>query len=344
MKLGVIEGFYGKTWSWQDREALLHFLSHYQFQHYIYAPKADIHLRNHWKSDWNPLEFNKLKSLSDKSLEVGLSFGLGLSPISLMEEWGQQSQQELKQRLEQIKLLKPKILAILFDDIQGDKANLAQLQIEISHFIQEQMPDTQLWVCPTYYSFDPVLPELFGTMPCNYWQALGENLNPSIELLWTGDKVISEHYSENSLENINQLLKRKVIIWDNSRVNDGRKTSPYLPIQAMPNFAEIEQQSSGVLINPMNQAHLAMLNLLTSKLEGTPEQRLQQAIQTLCGVDMAASIQTLLPLFRNVGLEGLTAAQQQMIQSQLADFDNAFAREIKAWLAGEYRFDPDCLT
>lgn len=343
MKLGVIEGFYGKTWSWQDREALLHFLSHYQFQHYIYAPKADMHLRSCWKRNWSSSEFNHLKALSNKSQEIGVDFGLGLSPISLMEEWSQQSRQELKQRLEQIRALNLKILAILFDDIQGDKASLGQLQIEISHFIQEQMPETQLWVCPTYYSFDPILPELFGSMPSNYWQELGENLNPSIELLWTGDKVISEHYNESSLANINQLLKRKVIIWDNSRVNDGRKTSPYLPIQAMPNFANISDVSNGMLINPMNQAHWAMVNILTSKFQGTEEERLRQAIQALCP-ELEKTFFLHLNSLKNIGLDTLSEQERGRIAQDFCQHTNPFSQEVLQWLEGEYRFDPLCLT
>lgn len=343
MNIGIIEGFYGKTWSWQDRHAMLNFLSKYEFQSYIYAPKADEQLRKHWQSHWGGNKFNELLCLSDKAHQLGVRFGLGLSPISLMDDWNASTQKNLQQRLQQIKALKPHILAILFDDIQGDKSHLASLQIEISHFIRAELPKTELWVCPTYYSFDPILPELFGDMPNHYWQELGQGLHPDIQLLWTGDKVISEQYTAKSIEKINQLFQRQVIIWDNSRVNDGRKTSPYLPIQAMPSFASISGVSNGMLINPMNQAHWAMVNILTSKFQGTEEERLRQAIQALCP-ELEKTFFLHLNSLKNIGLDTLSEQERGWIAQDFCQHTNPFSQEVLQWLEGEYRFDPLCLT
>ena len=38
--------------------------------------------------------------------------------------------------------------------------------------------------------------------------------------MWTGDKVISKVISRKSLEEINDVLKRPVVIWDNAHAND----------------------------------------------------------------------------------------------------------------------------
>ena len=38
--------------------------------------------------------------------------------------------------------------------------------------------------------------------------------------MWTGDKVISKVISRKSLEDINDVLKRPVVIWDNAHAND----------------------------------------------------------------------------------------------------------------------------
>jgi protein O-GlcNAcase/histone acetyltransferase len=38
--------------------------------------------------------------------------------------------------------------------------------------------------------------------------------------MWTGDKVISKVISSASLEEINDVCKRPVVIWDNEHAND----------------------------------------------------------------------------------------------------------------------------
>lgn len=343
MNLNVIEGFYGKTWSWQDRKSVLDFIAQYGFQQYIYAPKADDYLRKHWQANWSQPIFAELEGLSQQAQSLDVGFGLGLSPVSLMDNWGVAARAQLKQRLEQIKALNPSVLAILFDDIQGDKSHLAQVQIEISHFIQECLPDTQLWVCPTYYTFDPILPELFGAMPEHYWQDLGQGLDKDIELLWTGDKVISDNYPLAGLEQITDLFQRKPIIWDNSRVNDGRKTSPFMPIKAMGDFSALEQHLSGVLVNPVNQAHWAMVNLSTLKQQGSDEQRLQKSLAILCPA-LKDVVLNNLAIFREVGFDRLNAQQKQTLQQQLETVNSPFANELQQWLTGYYQFDPACLT
>jgi hyaluronoglucosaminidase len=45
-KLGVVEGFFGPSWSWDARLDYAEFLSHYGFNTYLYAPKSDIISKN----------------------------------------------------------------------------------------------------------------------------------------------------------------------------------------------------------------------------------------------------------------------------------------------------------
>ena len=50
-QLGLIEGYYGKLWSWQAREETIAFLKLHGYDFYIYAPKADPYLRKRWRED-----------------------------------------------------------------------------------------------------------------------------------------------------------------------------------------------------------------------------------------------------------------------------------------------------
>lgn len=343
MFCGVIEGFYGKAWSWQERRSMIDFLSDNGFSSYVYAPKADGFLRNQWQQSWPAETFSELQSLAQYTHDKNIDFGIGLSPISLLEQWGDQQVDVLRQRLMQIAKLQPDTLAILFDDVQGDKQYLAGRQAEVLQTVADSLPETRLIMCPSYYSFDPILPELFGTMPANYWQELGELLPQAIDILWTGDKVISESYPTASLQKISQLLQRKPIIWDNSRVNDGRKTSPFIPIKPMFKLNDLEAWVGGVLINPMNQPALAKINLLSLQLEGSEQERLEAALSALAPQHKAFMLERL-NLLSEVGLEGLKSKDKQLLEGHFESSFDEVSEQVKQWLNGDYRFDPSCLT
>ena len=46
--------------------------------------------------------------------------------------------------------------------------------------------------------------------------------------MWTGDKVITKNITAESLEDINDVLKRKCVIWDNEHANDYDQKRVYL--------------------------------------------------------------------------------------------------------------------
>lgn len=47
-----------------------------------------------------------------------------------------------------------------------------------------------------------------------------ENFLSNSQIMWTGDKVISKYITMASLQDINDVLKRRVVIWDNEHAND----------------------------------------------------------------------------------------------------------------------------
>ena len=342
-ELGVIEGFYGEPWSQQQRFACIDFLANHGFSSYCYAPKSDLSLRNLWFQNWDDISFMSVKQLATYAKENDVAFSIGLTPLDLHKNWHDKKQrQQLKRRLQQIKALEPAAISILFDDMWGDVPSLAEMQVEISHFIADEM-GIPITICPSYYSFDPILEELFGKKPENYWQALGEKLDASIDCYWTGDYVITEKYSPNRLQDITEFLQRKPVIWDNSRVNDGRKTSPFLPVKAMSEVSEIAGLCKGFVINPMNAPALARLVMQTLLLKGSPEQRLANAVQWQCP-ELRNSLMIILPLLTEVGLHRLTLNQRQELVVFCQSFDGPVVADIRDWLAGKFIFDPACLT
>ena len=349
--LGVIEGFYGKTWSWPLREHYADFLRQSGYQFYIYAPKADQYLRTQWFDHWPAEQWRSLISLRECYAKAGVDWGIGLSPFELYKDWGSDKRRLLEHKVKTINQLKPDILCVLFDDMDGDKSDLADLQIEIVDLIAQHSSAKRIIICPTYYSFDPILEELFGKRPDDYWEKLGSELPNKIDIFWTGDRVCSDQYNHDSLKIIADLFQRKPFIWDNYPVNDGRLSSQFLhlaPFQNRPQ--QMAQWCSGHAVNPMNASHLSKIPLLTlpdSYRLGTEYEAagaLSSALTHICSVNLAEKLAKDIDIFQYRGLDKLSVDKQQALLNRYQVIDEPCAKEICQWLCGHFRFDPACLT
>jgi hyaluronoglucosaminidase len=342
---GVIEGFYGQCWSWESREAYAKFLSDGGMNSYIYAPKSDSYLRKRWRQNWPDKEFQQLKKLSAVYRRAGLNFGLGLSPFELYRNFNNQSKAQLKSKLKRIESLEPAVLCILFDDMRGDLPDLAKHQIEICDFVASNISVDRLIMCPTYYSFDSVLEKVFGAMPANYWQELGEGLSSVWDVFWTGDKVVSKSYSVDSLATITRELSRKPLLWDNYPVNDGEKISNFLHLSSADRNAELKECSQGLLCNPMNQPELSKAAIFSTSMQLRGEEISQTDLyNNLFGEELAAMLIQDSNLFEYVGLLEMSVADKKRLKNRYKTLNHLGAKEVYDWLNNNYKFDSACLT
>lgn len=349
--LGVIEGFYGKTWSWALREHYADFLSQSAYQFYIYAPKADHYLRTQWFDHWPAEQWRALFSLRECYAKAGVDWGIGLSPFELYKDWGSDKRRLLEQKVKTINQLKPDIFCVLFDDMDGDKSGLADLQLEITDLIAQHSSARRIIICPTYYSFDPVLEKLFGKRPAGYWERLGNKLPPDIDIFWTGDRVCSDQYSQASLKMIADVFQRKPFIWDNYPVNDGRLSSQFLHLAPFENRPQqMAEWCAGHAANPMNAAQLSkipLLTLLDSYRLGAKYETgaaMNNALKRICSNQLAEKLAADVDIFQSHGLDKLSDEQQQSLLRRYQLLDDPCAREVCQWLRGHFRFDPACLT
>ena len=348
---GVIEGFYGREWSWQHRRNYAAFLSRHGFDCYIYAPKGDRYLRSSWREPLPEHTLEQLQALGDHYRNHGVRWGLGLSPLGLLDAFDASDKQALIEKVQQINTLKPDILCILFDDVRGDIPTLADNQLAVSDVILENSCAHQHILCPTYYSFDPVLEKVFGTMPEGYLSQLSRGLPDDIGLFWTGNQVISPRIEAADIERASDILGRRPILWDNYPVNDGRKTSQFLHLRPYQGRgSELRLQCEGHIVNPMNQPYLSELVLqsLSSvyKLGNAYRVELawQDALASLGDGSLARSLDRDLERFQDLGLGGLSASEKKHLAEHYAAFSHPVAGEIVDWLQGGYQFDPACLT
>ncbi len=351
-ELGLIEGFFGKSWSWQQRQDYATWLSHHGYGFYIYAPKDDGYLRRHWQLPWPAAQLDQLKNLASSYRAAGLAFGVGLTPLGAHHDYPRQRDQLLAK----VKLiddeLAPDILAVLFDDMPSDTPALASLQLTIAHDIAAHTRARKLIFCPSFYSTDPILEQVFGTMPANYWPELGAGLDAQFDLFWTGPKVCSSSYPLDHLSWVADTLKRKPFLWDNYPVNDGKRACNFLHLRPFANRPpQLLDYLAGQAINPMKQAMLSRLPLASLPLsyqlgDAYQEDAIwRQVADGELGAELASLMTRDLPLLADVGLAQMSAVDHQQLQQRYCPFAHQPAiAELLGWLAGDYQFDPACLT
>ena len=342
---GVIEGFYGRSWSFNVRSAYADFLAHSGLNTCLYCPKNDPFLRKRWQQTWPESQSSQLQALAREYALKGVYWGVGLSPFALYRHYGPTERRELKRKLADIEQFEAPLLAILFDDMPGDIDALAARQAEIISDVCRWCPGVRVLVCPTYYSFDPVLEKHFGSMPANYWADLGREMPDAVDIFWTGNKVCSESVRVSDIESINQQLGRRVMLWDNYPVNDGavRSNSLYLD-KLNQRDSGLREQLSGHLCNPMNQGLVSLPALLgLVDLYGSIEpanawllaQLGSQTWDLLCRDGDE---------FVRQGISGMGPQRCSELALEYMALPGEAAAEVAGWLRGEYTFDPACLT
>lgn len=346
---GVVEAYYGRTWDAEDREACLSIYPDLGIKNYIYAPKSDKRLRSEWKLLWEPQEFDQLVTLFAKARSSDLQAGVGLSPLGLADISESGNRDALRAKIEQINELEGSWLGVFFDDMPSSGKAMAANQLDIVEFIAGLSNASRLIICPSYYTTDKLLEDLFGERPTGYWKELGCNLPDNVDFFWTGEKVCSTTYCRDNIEFIAEELRRLPVLWDNYPVNDGAKSSRYLNIKPFSQRpAWLENYTAGHFSNPMNQPYLSLLPLATlSSCYGASDEQLKKCWEVMArrlSPELSEQLWQDARVFQEQGLDVLEASDWQQEYARYVNSDAVLAREITDWMAGGYTFDPACLT
>lgn len=247
---GVVEGFYGIPWSHQARLSQLKFYGKNKMNTYIYGPKDDpYHSAPNWRLPYPDKEAAQLQELVVVANENEVDFVWAIHPGQDIK-WNQEDRDLLLSKFEKMYQLGVRSFAVFFDDISGEGTN-PQKQAELLNYIDENFAQTkpdvnQLVMCPTEYN------KSWSNPNGNYLTTLGEKLNPSVQIMWTGDRVISD-ITRDGMAWINERIKRPAYIWWNFPVSDYVRDHLLLgPVYG--NDTTIAKEMSGFVTNPMEHA------------------------------------------------------------------------------------------
>ncbi|MFA9445046.1 beta-N-acetylglucosaminidase domain-containing protein [Egicoccus sp. AB-alg6-2] len=229
---GVVEGFYGRPYTWEDRHRMVQFLGGCGANTYVYAPKNDPLHRDRWQEPYLAEEWRRFAELAEAGAQVGVDVWFGLSPLGL--------------RLtedDDVAALRAKLAAaddaglhricLLVDDMPEDFASsgdaerfstLAAAHVHlvdlVRSFLRERGPDRRLWFVPLHYHGDP---------DDAYVREIGAGIDRDVPIMWTGPEVCSQFLTLEHTRQVAASLRRPVLYWDNHPVNDGEmRHDPHL--------------------------------------------------------------------------------------------------------------------
>ena len=208
--LGIVEGYYGGLYSFTDRRSLISSLSESQLNSYFYAPKEDPFLRSnfhlHQSESWRS-EFKDFVQLaSEKSIEIAV----GLTPCS------KQHIELIEEKIGYFNELGCNKIALLFDDLDQFKVDE---QLQALNIARSAFPGVAFLFCPTVYAKELISKDNQHT---TYFQEFLNNCPSGIEILWTGEKVISTNLNFDSESALVGFPSDRIAIWDNYFTVDSR--------------------------------------------------------------------------------------------------------------------------
>jgi protein O-GlcNAcase/histone acetyltransferase len=282
---GVIEGFYGKPWTREERRILLQWMGQWGLNTYLYAPKDDLKHRTIWRASYSAAEAEKLGNWIRACSEQGIRFVYALSPGLDIRYSRSGEVERIQARFEQLLGLGCDSFALLFDDIPdcldaedlGRWGSLAGAQCQVANtvlrWVRQRAPEGRFLFCPTPYCGRMAERKLGGE---GYLGTVGRELAPEIDVFWTGPEIVSREISVAHVRQLQAVLRRKPLIWDNLHANDYDGRRAYVgPYAGRP--LELRGEVAGLLLNPNNELPLNHVPVRTLaafvKCEGTRDPR-----------------------------------------------------------------------
>ncbi|XP_029290725.1 protein O-GlcNAcase isoform X2 [Cottoperca gobio] len=257
---GVVEGFYGRPWTMEQRTELFKREQKWGLNTYLYAPKDDYKHRMYWRDLYSAEEAEQLIALISAAKQHDVEFVYAISPGLDITFSNPKEVAALKRKLGQVRQFGCRSFSLLFDDIEtemcaADKqafSSFAHAQVAITNAVYQHLGDPETFLfCPTDYCAAFCTPNVSQSL---YLHTVGEKLLPGIDILWTGPKVVSHKISVESIEEVSSVLRRAPVIWDNIHANDYDPQRLFLgPFKDRP--TELISKLGGVLTNPNCEFH-----------------------------------------------------------------------------------------
>lgn len=300
---GIVEGFFGPPWSMAHRAAIFEFGAQRAMNTYLYAPKDDPYHRARWKEAYPDKEWEELLKLIRAAQKRRIDFVYSFHPGKGLCFSSEEPLRVLLTKAERFYAAGVKTFAVLFDDIPSEleheedrrhfDGSLAKAEAIWLRKILDRQPATwrevEWWICPSYYTEDPLLARMFGAFEPRFLETLSENLPESVACFWTGPKVVPKTITLAHIRKVIKRLKHRLILWDNYPVNDLSMSKELHLSPLAGRDPRLPEAVYGYLNNPLLQENLSFIPLATcfdyaaNPARYDPEKSWQRVIMEIFG-------------------------------------------------------------
>ena len=265
----LIEGFYGRPWSHEERLDLLRFCGAHGLTTWVHAPKDDPYHRKLWREPYPDAELKRLAELVAEAERHRLDFAYAIAPGLDVRYTSDDDFEALLAKCRQLRAIGVRSFQLLWDDLEHElphaedrerygheeRPSAAAQAPFTNRFAREWEQPGPLVVCPMGYA---------GTGDSPYRRIFGERLDPEVVVYWTGPEVVSIGISREALDlAVERFRGHELLLWDNYPVNDFEPGRLFLgPLLGRdPRLAE--GRCAGLVANAMVQAVPSKLALAT---------------------------------------------------------------------------------
>ena len=246
---GLVEGFYGPPWSWDDRVALARWCADRGMTHYLSAPKDDPRHRERWR---DPYPAEDLAGFERVASEGGLELGFAVSPGLSIDYADGDDRAALGAKIDQGLSAGASFACLALDDIPT-RPGLGEDHAALTTWLRGELSGSEdLLLVPTEYTG-------LGATP--YLEALATGLPDGVLVAWTGPTVVADELRVDQARRRADAVGRPPFIWDNYPVNDAVMADRLFlgPLRGRdPGLVDV---CSGYLANPMVQPASSKLPL-----------------------------------------------------------------------------------
>jgi hyaluronoglucosaminidase len=268
---GVIEGFYGPSWSDAEIASQLTYYGRNKLNTFVYSAKGDPYLRADWQDLYPASELSSLTTLVSDASAEHVNFVYALSPGLSICYSDPTDLAELEAKDQQLWDAGVRQFALFFDDVgsgfnctadstefgsSADPLAAAQaylLNEFVTGFIDTHPGADELITTPTDYS---------GDAESAYREVWKASLDSDVLVYWTGVGVIPQTITAAQAEETAAEFGHQIVVWDNYPVNDYTPTRLFLgPLTGR--AADLGTAVAGFTANPMQEPAASEIPLFT---------------------------------------------------------------------------------
>lgn len=247
---GLIEGFYGRPWTWDERLLVLRHCAARGMTDYVYAPKSDPLHRDRWR---DPYDRAGLDGFARLVAESGVRVGFAVSPGLSIDESSAGDRAALAAKVDQVVGAGVDLVCLALDDLPwrpGMGPGHAGLAAGLAEHLDGR---ASLLVVPTEYA---------GTVATPYLDALAAGLPDDVPVAWTGEAVVNDRVTAaQARARAAALGGRPPLLWDNYPVNDALMADRLHLGPLWGRDPALADACCGYLANPMVQPRASLLPL-----------------------------------------------------------------------------------